>query len=232
MAEPQDSTAARYQGEAGRAYHEKKRGIPAAAVQWVSRSRARKIQPYVTPNDVVFEYGAGYGWNLASLKCARRIAFEIAESTHESLRELRVELCASPNSLPIESVNVVICHHTLEHLLEPSQALKEMRRLLRSEGKLLLFVPYEKEGRYRNYNPEEPNHHLYSWNVQTLGNLVQDCGFRLVEGRLAKFRFDRFASQRAVQTRTGEAGFRLIRAIGLRIQPEFEVIIIATKKPI
>lgn len=230
MAEPQDSTSARYRGESGRAYHEKKRAIPPIAIPWVSRSRARKLQPYITPTDVVFEYGAGYGWNLASLRCARKIAFEIAESTHESLRELQLELCQSPCSLPAESIDVVICHHTLEHLLEPSHALKEMQRLLKPKGKLLLFVPYEKEGRYRNYNREEPNHHLYSWNVQTLGNLVQDCGFELVEGRVGKFRFDRFAAQRAVETRTFEIGFKWIRAIGLRIQPEFEVIIIARKK--
>jgi SAM-dependent methyltransferase len=229
MAAPNDSTTARYLGESGRAYHELKRSIPKAAIQWVSRSRAKKIQPYVCPTDVVFEYGAGYGWNLAELSCARKIAFEIAESTHGSLREHGIELCTSPDSLPDGSIDVIICHHTLEHLREPSRALGDMHRLLRPGAKLLVFVPYEKEARYRTYNPTEPNHHLYSWNVQTLGNLVQDCGFELIESRLGKFRFDRFAAQRAVQTGTGESGFKLIRAIGLLIQPEFEVIIVAKK---
>jgi SAM-dependent methyltransferase len=231
MADPKDSTTARYQGESGRAYHELKRSIPKIAIPWVSRSRAEKIQPNVRPTEVVFEFGAGYGWNLAALTCARKIAFEIAESTHSSLREQGIELCTSPASLPDGSIDVVICHHTLEHLREPSRALGDMHRLLKPGAKLLAFVPYEKEARYRRYNQAEPNHHLYSWNVQTLGNLVQDCGFELLESRLGKFRFDRFAAQRAVQTRTGEAGFKLIRAIGLLIQPEFEVIIIA-KKPV
>jgi len=47
-----------------------------------------------------------------------------------------------------------------------------------------LFVPYEKERKYRHYDSKEPNHHLYSWNVQTLGNLVEEIGFKVMEGKI------------------------------------------------
>ena len=68
------------------------------------------------------------------------------------------------------------------------------RRLLRPGGKLLLFVPFERERRYRIYRPDEPNHHLYSWNVQTLGNLMTELGFELLDGKVACFGYDRIAA--------------------------------------
>ncbi len=41
-----------------------------------------------------------------------------------------------------ESVNVVLCTETLEHVLEPSRLLAEAHRTLRPGGKLLLTVPF------------------------------------------------------------------------------------------
>ena len=66
--------------------------------------------------------------------------------------------------------------------------------MLRDNGKLLLFVPFEKERKYRRYDPVEPNNHLYSWNVQTLGNLVESSGFKVAKGIIGRFGYDRFAA--------------------------------------
>ena len=45
----------RYEGAGGRAYHETKRSIPDAAYPWVARLRAKKIGPWVRPDDCVLE---------------------------------------------------------------------------------------------------------------------------------------------------------------------------------
>src|SRR5580658_1210307 len=133
-----------YQGEAGRRYQEKKRGIPDTAVRWVARVRAEKIGPCVRSSDVVLEYGVGQGWNLAELHCRRKMGFDVADFLEASLRALGIEFVADTRTVADGTVDVVICHHTLEHLPDPPAALREMRRLLAPGGRLLLYVPLER----------------------------------------------------------------------------------------
>lgn len=211
-----------YTGAAGRQYQEAKRGIPVPALPWVRRLRAEKFQPLVDSRDTVLELGAGQGWNLATLSCARKIATDLENHLPAELREA-VEFLESASPVPNDSVDVVICHHVLEHVANPPSMLAEARRILKLGGKLLLHVPYEKEKRYQSYDPNEPNHHLYSWNVQTLGNLAASQGFAITRAEVGEFGYDRFAAAWAVRLRLGETGFRCIRRLAHLFRPGREV---------
>ena len=216
-----------YRGEAGHRYHEVKRGLPAAALPWVIRVRAEKLQPLIRREDVVLEYGVGAGWNLAGLRCVRRIGFDVSDFLRAEVEERGVEFVTETQSLASGSVDVVICHHALEHVLEPVVALGEMRRVLRPDGRLLLWVPFEDEWRHRHFERGEKNHHVYSWNPQTLGNLVEACGFRVEEAGLGRYGWDRFAAAWAVRLGVGEMGFRLLRRLLVALRPLREVRILA-----
>jgi SAM-dependent methyltransferase len=218
-----------YRGEAGRHYQQNKRGVPENALAWVTRARAEKFSRFIAAGDALLEYGAGAGWNLAQLKCRRRLAFDLEDHLPASIRE-SVEFIASTQSVPDNAMDVVLCHHALEHILNPPAALEEMRRMLRPQGKLLLFVPHEREMRYWRFERGEPNHHLYSWNAQTLGNLVEESGFEVIEAGIGQFGYDRFAAVWADKLRAGETGFRLLRATLRRLKPVFEVRVVANKK--
>jgi SAM-dependent methyltransferase len=219
-----------YRGEAGKRYHGEKRAIPEEAVPWVARSRAEKLAAHLRPSDTVLEYGAGFGWNLARLDCRRKLAFDLADLLPPSIRAAGVEFVPDTKAIPGATVDVAVCHHALEHLMQPVAALEEMGRLLRPEGKLLLFVPLERERKYRRFDPAEPNHHLYSWNAQTLGNLVQESGFRVMEAATGPFGYDRFAAVWAGRLRLGEKGFRALRRLLLTLKPAREVRIAATRR--
>lgn len=222
-------TSNHYRGEAGRRYHFEKRGIPEAAYRWLANLRAAKFAGLVQPDDVVFEFGVGAGWNLAALTCARRLGHDIAEFLAVNLSRHGIEYVADTALLGDAAMDVAICHHALEHVLEPAKVLAELRRLLRPGGRLLVAVPFEKERRYRRFRPAEPNHHLYSWNPQTLGNLIGETGFELRQTQLARFGYERFAASWAHQLRMGETGFRLLHALAHLLQPGHEVRAVAVK---
>ncbi len=226
----EDKIKQRYSGERGREYHEKKRSIPDSAYQWVAGLRARKISPNVKETDTVLEYGVGTGWNLAELKCKKRLGFDLSEHLEPIVQSHGIEFVKDIKTIADASIDVVICHHVLEHTGNPPEILEQIRRVLCDKGKLLLFVPFEKERRYRYFNPDEPNHHLYSWNVQSLSNLVTDMGFSIVQGKVQEFGYDRFASVWAVRFGWGQAGFRLIRRAIHLIKPASEVYIMAKKE--
>ena len=218
-----------YRGAAGREYHEGKRALDPRAVEWLMHLRAEKFQSHVHPSDVVFELGVGSGWNLARLQCARRIGCDTSEFLAERVKALGIEFASNPASVPDASADVVICHHTLEHLLEPARALQELARVMKPAGKLILHVPWERECRYSNYQSDEPNHHLHSWNAQTLGNLVTVLGFKIESVTTRRYGYDRFAANLAARIGAGQSGFRFIRSCMIAIRPLREVELIATK---
>jgi hypothetical protein len=90
-----------------------------------------------------------------------------------------------------------------------------------------LAVPFETERRLRRYRPKEPNHHLFSWNPQTLGNLVADSGFVIQDARLRVYGYDRWAARWAVRLRLGERGFRTLRWWLRFLRPLREVVVVA-----
>jgi len=216
-----------YQGAAGRRYHEDKRGMPVTARPWLARARAEKFRDLVRASDTVFEYGCGAGWNLAALPAARRIGFDVADFLRAEVEAPGVEFVTDTTGLPAALADVALCHHALEHVPDPAAVLAELRRLLKPGGRLGLWVPYEKERRYRRFDPAEPNHHLFSWNVQTLGNLVTAAGFAVARAGLARYGYDRFAAVWAVRGRLGEAGFRALRRLLVLLRPCWEVVVTA-----
>jgi len=216
-----------YIGEKGREYHEKKRAIPERAIPWVARLRAEKIQAFVRAGDTVFEFGAGFGWNLLELKCARKVAYDVAGFQTDA--KTLIEWVSDVGQLPDQFAEVILCHHVLEHVTNPLETLQLFQRLLKPGGKVLLYVPFEKERRYRQFNPSEPNHHLFSWNVQTLGNLVSECGFKVVSAGVDRFGYDRFTAKLAVKLKLCEFGFRTFRSIAHLLRPASEVRVVAAK---
>jgi SAM-dependent methyltransferase len=218
-----------YRGEAGQRYHNEKRALPEAAFSWVARLRAAKLAPHIRQSDVALEYGVGAGWNMAGLQCERKIGYDVSDFLGTSLRDRGIEFLSETATLPDGAIDVVICHHALEHVLAPASALTEMRRLLRIGGKLLLFTPFEYEPRYERFDRNEPNHHLYSWNAQTLGNLVEECGFSASEAGTGQFGYARFAAVWAERLRIGERGFRILRRALHVLRPGLEVRVIALK---
>jgi SAM-dependent methyltransferase len=218
-----------YLGETGRAYHEGKRGLPPETIPWVARVRAEKFAPFITAEDVLFEYGSGAGWNLAELKCRSRIACDVSDFLAPKVEQYGVKFLPDVDAQPNASCDVVLCHHALEHVPEPSAALRQMHRILKPDGRLLLYVPYETERRYMAYDPHEPNRHLYSWNTQTLAALVQTIGFKIESAEIGKYGYDRTAAAWALKTRMGETGFRFLRKLGQLVKPCWEVRVFARK---
>ena len=69
-------------------------------------------------------------------------------------------------------------NHVLEHVDNPLQTLKYLNSLLKPNGKLIVCLPYEPQMKI-NFNPDL-NQHLYTWNFQTITNLLDHAGFKVI----------------------------------------------------
>lgn len=207
----------------GRRYYDAQMAVPSDVHAWISRLRAEKIAAHIKPTDRVFEFGVGSGFNLAHLNCVTRIGSDINSFATEEARLHGIEIVADDSAVSLGSFDVVICHHVLEHLLDPAALCIRLAKLLKPSGKLLLFVPYEQQARYRQYDPNEKNHHLFSWTPQTFGNLIAACNLTVHSICLASFGYDRIASVIAKRVGIGEHGFRALRRVALAVRPEHEI---------
>jgi SAM-dependent methyltransferase len=216
-----------YSGRAGAEYHSR-RMVPPKGEFLIGQLRAEKFQPYIKGTEKVLEYGVGFGWNLMHLRCGDKVGYDICDSLEASVRRKGICFTTTLDEFAPASFGVVICHHTLEHLLDPSAALTTMRNLLSERGTLLLNVPYEVQ-KTRRYEPQSDARHLYAWTPRTLTNLVSYLGFDVSFAEIVRFRFDRAAAIAAVRLRLGRFGFRFLRRVGLLLLPEFEIRLLALK---
>ena len=225
-----DPAAKIYSGQLGKKYHEQKRHLHPTALPWVMELRAKKFQPHVRASDLVFEMGVGSGWNLGRLNCAKRLGCDAADFLEKDVKALDITFFRNIKDVPTAIADVAICHQTLEHLLHPAATLTELLRILKPSGQLILHVPWERERRYARYRPEEPNHHLYNWNAQNIGNLVEVLGYRIKSVCVLRYGYDRFAANLAVRLHGGEAAFRIIRTLMIAARPLREIELIAARE--
>lgn len=84
---------------------------------------------------------------------------------------------------PDNIFDAVIIKHTLEHTHNPTEVLQEANRVLRSGGKLFLWVPNKDGwaarlfGRY--WSGYDLPRHLYTFGVDTLSRMVERAGFEI-----------------------------------------------------
>ena len=97
----------------------------------------RKIMPHAKDDDAVLEYGVEFGWNIAFVKCKKRLGFDRSQSFAPIVREHGIEFINDISAVATGSIDVIVCHHALEQAEVPINVLKEIGRLLRSGGKLL-----------------------------------------------------------------------------------------------
>src|ERR1700754_2211083 len=172
------AVSAHYAGEQGAAYFAWQSHTGTAG----AKLNAAKFQDHIGTGDTVVDFGCGSGLLLEHLVARRRIGIEPNEHARRAIDHQRVELVSSPADLADGLADVVISNHALEHTLCPWEELRELRRVLRPGGRLVVRVPLDV---WRRRAPaSDVNHHLYTWTPLLLRNLLGEAGFEVRDVRV------------------------------------------------
>ena len=150
------------------------------------RIDAQKFKRFDFTNSIVLDFGAGAGNLLNNLIAKDKRAVEINVNAHGILKERGITTYSTIEDVPSGIVDFVISHHSLEHVPYPIEALREMKRILKKGGSLLLWVPIDDWKNQKRFNAKDINHHLNTWTPQLIGNSLVEAGFSsdVIEARI------------------------------------------------
>lgn len=138
-----------------------------------------KFENEISQPDTVLDFGCGGGYLLKNITCKRKMGIEINGSAREEAQKNGVEAYESFNNLEDSYIDIIISNHALEHVTCPFETLKSLYPKLRSGGKIIFVVPHQDTN--EEYDPNDSNNHLYTWNQQTLGNLFRHAGYKILK---------------------------------------------------
>lgn len=144
-----------------------------------------KFEQLIEKNHKVLDFGCGGGYLLKNLDCLEKIGLEINKSAHTTCIENGIIVFDCFENMPEKYHNyfdVIISNHALEHVPSPINILKDLYKLLKPMGIIIIVLPCEQPGSEEFYYKESDiNQHLHTWCPQTIGNLIKLAGFKIVE---------------------------------------------------
>lgn len=138
---------------------------------------------------VVIEIGCNVGYLTGKIASVKNVTKVIGIDTNESLAVavlskirnlgcgIRFLYGASGTKIPVKnnSVDGIVISHVLEHFENPAEILKEIRRVLRSDGRLVVAVPKEKFlGEFT------PDHKIFFRSSIDLEDILNNNGFGVI----------------------------------------------------
>lgn len=123
-------------------------------LKYIERARAKTIVKLanVSQTDSVIDVGCGEGYILSLLPKAKkivgldisRVALNRAKKFLQDRKEIELILGDAQNlRFEDNSFDIAICSETLEHVPNPRVVIKELHRILKQDGKLVISIPDE-----------------------------------------------------------------------------------------
>ncbi len=209
-------TDAELDGYYPRGYHsttKRYRGGMDRVLSLVHRSRIRTIERLVGGTGSVLDIGCGpgvlinemrsRGWRVRGTERSPSAAAQARDVFHLDVSAVDVgELVAAGNTY-----DAVVLWHVAEHLHVPDATVREIARLLRPGGVLLIAVPnFESPeariGRAGWFHLDVPRH-LVHFTPSTLMAVLRDAGFRPVKVTRLVPEYDLFSFVQTAENRLG-----------------------------
>jgi 2-polyprenyl-3-methyl-5-hydroxy-6-metoxy-1,4-benzoquinol methylase len=150
-----------------------------STVTWLEASKRGRLLDIGCGQGILLERMHKLGWNVVGIEPDKDAA-EIVRSDFG----LDVRSCSLDEAKFQDlSFDVITMHHVIEHLPDPLGTLLECRRILRSNGLLVVITPNSNSCGYKYYRQDwrglEVPRHLYVFNPNCLNNMLIKAGFTL-----------------------------------------------------
>ncbi|MDO8585923.1 MAG: class I SAM-dependent methyltransferase [Armatimonadota bacterium] len=162
------------------------------------RGRAKKVIG-ARKTGSVLDVGCGRGLFLRLLKSLgwQCCGTELSETLVSSLMGCGIDVRRSSVlecGFPDNTFDVVTIYHALEHLSNPLETLREVRRVIKEDGLLIIGAPniasvQSRLSGSRWFHLDVPRHTVH-FSRETLASIAERCGFEIVASRSFSAEYD------------------------------------------
>lgn len=139
-----------------------------------------QYKKFIKPDCTVLDFGCGGGYILEKLPGKEKYGIDINPVARREAARRGIKIYEDINALPKNlKFDVIISHHTLEHLENPAEILRKLKLKLKPHGISVHVVPINDWRNDKRYDPDDINKHLYTWTPLLLGNLFVHCGYKV-----------------------------------------------------
>jgi SAM-dependent methyltransferase len=144
-----------------------------------ARIAITKFFSSVQPGERILDFGCGLGQNIFHMNNA--VGYDVSSFGIEFCKKKGVQATTNLNDIENNAFDVVFSAHVLEHHPHPKTMLEDIHKKLKPGKRLILVIPYEKHGKASF--ELDLNQHLYTWNFQTINNLLNITGYKILENK-------------------------------------------------
>lgn len=172
--------------------------------KFIRHLRLRKIRPYFKEKKVVADLGCGDGSVLKFLSSKIKIGYGLDKNILE-LKEKNLYFSCQDitESLPLENerFEIVLLLAVLEHLVNPISLFKEIKRILKTEGLLILTTPTPKSQglleflafKLKLISQKEIKEHKHYYSQRELIDLLRENDLKILKMESFCFGFNTLA---------------------------------------
>jgi SAM-dependent methyltransferase len=137
------------------------------------------------PDDRILDIGCGGGTLLFMLHVFGYRHLRGADPFLDATRELLpgVSLLKATHQELDGRFEWVMLHHTFEHVADPRALLASVRRVLASDGRVLIRIPVAGTWAWRHYKTDwvslDAPRHMVLYTIDGFRRIIEDCGFQL-----------------------------------------------------
>jgi SAM-dependent methyltransferase len=178
------SPTSHYAGESGKDYIDKKFD---GRLTTGRKFQAEYFAPHCSTSTDVVDFGCGDGTILRYVSAKSKTGVELNPACHAEIahhnqsEQIPIQVVPTLHDLESSLFDVAISNHCLEHVPSPQDSLKEIHRVLRPGGKLVIVVPFDDWRATKNskWRPDDADQHLFTWSPLSFGNLIASAGFQI-----------------------------------------------------
>lgn len=105
--------------------------------EFINEARAFFVKNHLKKSDLICDIG-NQGKNIPELKGYQLVTLDVTDGTNP---DIVADITKNNPGIPDEHFDALLCTEVLEHVVEPFAAIREMRRIVKPGGYILITTP-------------------------------------------------------------------------------------------
>ena len=164
--------------------------------------RVKFVSKLVKKNEKILEIGSGYGLFLEGMKKRGQnvIGIEISKEKREIAKKITkaqiLDINILEKKIKIPKVDVIVLFHVLEHISEPVKFLKNLRNMLKMNGRIVVEVPNHNDHqlqlnkKYREFYWQRA--HIHYFTPKIFQKVLEESGFSTEVKGIQRYSIENF----------------------------------------